>query len=135
MLIILIGLPASGKTSYFNSYLKDNYDFYDDFISSFFNGILINKIKEDNTKNICICDPRLCNFELFIRIMNIILPLIDKNDIKLLLFENNKEACLKNAKNRNKNVNNTIELYSKIYDINKYNNYNMEIIEVYKNNE
>ena len=137
MLIIIIGLPASGKTTYFNSntYLKENYEFHDDFISKFFNGRLINIIKEDCNKNICISDPRLCDFELFMKIMNIIEPLINRENIKLILFENNKEACLKNAKNRIRNVERTIDIYSEKYDITNYYKYNNEIIEVYNNDE
>ena len=137
MLLIIIGLPASGKTSYFNSnsYLKDNYYFYDDFISNFFNGKLIDKLREDCNKNICITDPRLCDYQLFMKIMNIIEPLINRDNIKIILFQNNKEACIKNSKNRKRNVEITIHIYSEKYDIKNYNNYNNEIIEVYKKDE
>jgi hypothetical protein len=127
MIIIIIGLPASGKTTYFknNKKLFKDYIFHDDFISNFFNGELINDINSGN--NVCICDPRLCNIQIFNKYINI----IKDNKIKLLLFENNKEKCLINAKSRNKKVYKTIELLSEIYDINNYKNYDYDIIQVY----
>lgn len=45
-LLIIIGLPGSGKTTYFNEQLKNQYKFYDDFISDIINGELIDDIKK-----------------------------------------------------------------------------------------
>jgi len=135
MLIIIIGLPASGKTTYFNEnkLLKEKYSFYDDFIFSFIDGELIEEIKNNN--NVCITDPRLCNFEIFQNIIKIIKEYIDESNIKLILFKNNKEQCLINSKNRiKKDVEQTIHNYSSIYDINNYKNYNCEFIDVYSSN-
>jgi len=129
-LIILIGLPASGKTTFYNQNLKNNYLFFDDFISNFINGNLINEINKKNN-NICIADPRLCNNQIFIKFMNILEQYINKSNIKLYLFENNKYKCFINANKRNnKNVINTIEFLSNIYDFNNYNKYNYEILEI-----
>jgi len=133
MLIIIIGLPGSGKTHYYNEKYKDNYIFYDDFISNFFNGLLIKEIQRK--KNICIADPRLCNYELFIKYMKCFEEILDKKEIKLILFKNDKEQCIFNANKRNnKNVNDTIINYNKIYNLDNYKVYNYEIIDVYKNN-
>ncbi len=132
MLIIIIGLPASGKTTYFNNNnqnLFKDYIFHDDFISNFFNGELMYDIK--NNKKICICDPRLCNIEVFNKYINIFLEFKDKKEIKLILFENNKNKCLENAKSRNKRVNKTIELLSNIYNLENYNNYETDILKVF----
>lgn len=132
MLIIIIGLPASGKTTYYNQNktLKDNYTFHDDFIFNFIDGELIDDIKTG--KDVCITDPRLCNFNIFQNVIKIIKEYIEENKIKLVLFRNNKEHCLLNAKKRNnKNVDKTIENYSKLYDLNNYKDYNSEIIDVY----
>lgn len=136
MIIIIIGLPASGKTYYYNENFKDNYILYDDFITTLFNGDLINDIKKN--KDICMIDPRLCNYDRFISIISIIEQIIDKRKIKLILFKNDKINCLINARKRNeleknKIVDKSIEFYSNIYDINNYSNYNYEIIDVYKN--
>lgn len=135
MIIIIIGLPASGKTYYYNENFKDNYILYDDFITTLFNGDLINDIKKN--KDICMIDPRLCNYDRFLSIISIIEQIIDKRKIKLILFKNDKINCLINARKRNeleknKIVDKSIEFYSNIYDLNNYNHYNYEIIDVYK---
>ena len=87
-MIIIIGLPGSGKSYYYeNNIKKMGYELYDDFISEFFNGELYNNLKN----NLCLIDPRLCNFELFVKIMKIIQEKINKSNIKLILFTNDKE--------------------------------------------
>ena len=128
-MIIIIGLPGSGKS---NLIKKMNIKYYDDFISNFFNGELINDLN-DNIE-ICITDPRLCNKEIFIRYMNIIEEVIDKSQISLILYKNDKERCLNNIKNRNiKKVEQTIERLSNIYNPNDeiYMKYKNEIIDVF----
>ena len=63
--------------------------------------------------------------------LKIIEEIIDKSDISLILFENNKDKCIINAKKRkNKNVEKTIEYLSNIYNYENYNNYNYEIKEI-----
>lgn len=133
MLTVIIGLPACGKTTYYNQdeTLKINYEFHDDFISNFIDGELIEDLKLH--KNVCVADPRLCNFQIFEKVMKTIEEYIDKNNITLILFKNNKEQCLVNAKERkNKNVDNTIENYSKVYNLDNYKNYNYKILDVFK---
>jgi tRNA uridine 5-carbamoylmethylation protein Kti12 len=132
MLIIIIGLPASGKTTYYNNNeeLRNNYKFYDDFIFRFFDGDVIDDLK--NGDSICVADPRLCNITIFKRIMTIFEEYIDKTKIKLILFKNDKENCLLNAiRRKNKNVEEMINEYSKIYNLEEYNKYNCEIMEVF----
>lgn len=129
-LIIIIGLPASGKTTYFNELLINDYKFFDDFISNFINGELIEEIKK-NHNNICISDPRLCNPNIFIKIMKIIEKYIEKSNISLILFENDKNKCLINAKKRiNKNVDKTIEFLSNIYNYDTYKSYDYKILKI-----
>lgn len=132
MLLIIIGLAGSGKTTYFtsNEILRDKFEFYDDFLRNFFDGEVMEKISED--KDICLADPRLCNPKIFNDFIKTILKVLDKSKIKLLLFENNPERCLINANKRvGKNVNKMIEIYSKIYDLNNYNEFNYEILKVH----
>lgn len=135
MLIIIIGLPGSGKTSYIkkNEFFKD-FIFHDDFISNFFNGELMRDLKTSD-KNICIADPRLCNIQMFNKYIEIFQEVIkDKSQIKLLLFENDKNKCLINAKLRkNKKVDKTIELLSEIYNLDNYKHidYSCEVLPVY----
>jgi GTPase SAR1 family protein len=119
MIIILIGLPCSGKTTFLKS-LK-TYEIYDDFISTIYDGELFEAI-EDPNKKICIADPRLCRYETFERYIKIF---EGKHNILLILFENNAVKCLKNLESRTtaKNVTTEIEFFSKIYNIYKYKKY------------
>jgi len=130
MLIIIIGLPASGKTTYYHNNYSQDFKLYDDFISSFYDGLLLEDLS--NGINLCITDPRLCNFERFEEYMKVFLGIIDKSQIELVLFENNKDSCLINADKRNKKVAKTIEFYSNSYDLNKYRDYNHKVIDVFK---
>jgi predicted kinase len=128
-MLIIIGLAGSGKTTYFNQHLSKNYELFDDFITNFFTGEIIEKINED----ICLIDPRLCDFEIFKKIMMEIEKYVDKSKIKLILFENNPERCLINSQTRKKkNVAKMIEIYSKKYDLKNYQDYTYEIIKVYE---
>ena len=107
-IIIVIGLPGSGKTTYVNSIYNKNDEYTDDFISNFFNGVLINRIKEmNNNDDIYINDPRLCNKSIFDKYIKIIEKEKQKeNKIKLVLFKNDR--------------NRSLNFLSNIYDINNY---------------
>jgi GTPase SAR1 family protein len=127
MLIIIIGLPASGKTTYYNTYLKNDYILFDDFINNFYDNELIDAIK--NNMNICAIDPRLCNYSTFTEFITIFQEYISKDNIKLILFPNNKNNCIDNAIKRNTiKVNRTIEYLSTIYDISNYYDYKYVLI-------
>ncbi len=127
-LIIIIGLPGSGKTTYFHEKLKPlGFKFFDDFVSSMCNGTMVRAIKEGTT-DICIADPRLCNYQTFMKVMRVIEVYIDKSNITIILFENDKDKCLLNASKRtNKNVSKTIEFNSNIYDLDNYKDYDCKI--------
>lgn len=131
LVIIIIGLPCSGKSILSNDYNSD-YKIYDDFIFEYFNGKLINDIK--NGIKVCINDPRLCNITIFNRYINDIIKFVSKDKIKLILYKNEKNKCIKNMNNRkdNKQVDKMIEYLSNIYDPNNYKDYNSEIINVYQ---
>jgi len=81
-------------------------------------------------KNICINDPRLCDYNIFIRYISIFETYLNKNDIKIVLFKNEPEKCKKNI--NTKNVLNTIEYYTTKYDLNNYNLYDNIILDVYE---
>jgi GTPase SAR1 family protein len=119
MIIIIIGLPCSGKTTFLNT-LK-SYEIYDDFISDIHDGKLLTAI-EDRTKKICVADPRLCKFEIFERYIR---TFTSDHNILLLLFENNPVKCINNLQNRTTHTNVTKEInyLSSIYNIHKYKRY------------
>src|SRR3990167_6894329 len=91
--VIIIGLPGSGKTTYAENHFSD-YQIFDDFISSYYNGKLINSLKSKD--KVCIIDPRLCLSHIFQRYMAEIEKTTETNDINIIIFENNPELCLEN---------------------------------------
>ena len=132
-IIIVIGLPGSGKTELCKKI--PSHKIYDDFIHYYYDSNMGNKLKYDlkNGNKIILNDPELCNINIYNLFINKL-----KCDIKktyLILFENNMNQCLINAKNRKpyKEVTNYIMGLSKIYNIIKFNSlpYNKSIIPVY----
>lgn len=132
-LIIIIGLPASGKTTYYETNLsKRDFKLYDDFISNFYDSDLIDDLKAK--KKVCLIDPRLCDFNLFEKIMNGIKEYIDVSTMKVLLFPNDKYKSIRYSRQRgNKEVSATINKYSAIYQPANYINYPHKIIHSDKN--
>jgi predicted kinase len=143
-ILIIIGLPGSGKTNLVNNItnnitdnITDNitnnitdYIIFDDFISLFYTGEIIKSIKSG--KNICLIDPRLCMYEIFKKYIEIIQKY--DTDIFLILFENNPSQCLKNVNKRcdsKKDIDRTIIKYSQCYLLDNYNNYNSIILPVW----
>ena len=141
MIIIIIGLPCSGKTVLSNEYLNKGYKLFDDFLDNYFDNTLLNCVK--NNENLCINDPRLCNFSVFEDLMNDLLFLIDENDYNIIIYKNQPKQCINNLRKREINLNrkkrfyNSIIFLSKNYDIDKYLNYkyllkeNINLIDVY----
>lgn len=132
MHIVIIGLPGSGKSTLLKQYAK-NYIIYDDFISSFFTGDLENDLLTTN-KSVCVADPRLCDPKYF---RDYIVKYFPKNNTKLLLFENDPNQCLQNIILREKPENllrwqNTINRFTNIYSYDNYENWDFEIIKVFK---
>ena len=127
-LVVVIGLPRSGKSTFCQT--LDNYILFDDFLQNYYNGKLLDTIK--NKPYVCINDPRLCNYKTFERIMKDILEITYNDKIELVLFENNKEHCLLNSEDKRRD--NDIVNLSKFYDINNYTSYNHKIIPVYQKN-
>jgi hypothetical protein len=131
LLIIVIGLPYSGKTEYCKNNINQHI-LYDDFIPYFYDGRIIDDLI--NKRKIVINDPRLCNFNTFKLFIEIFEEYISKKNILLILFENNKEKCINNIKLSNRlniNVTDNIICTSKIYNIKLYNDYNNIIILIY----
>ena len=125
-LIIVIGLPCSGKTTICQQYFK-NYIIHDDFISNFYNNQLIDDLKDN--KKIVITDPRLCDIDRFIQYLLIFLKYVKKNQILLILLPNqikkSLERCLLYKKNNY--LENSIIYFSKIYNPSSYLSQNIDI--------
>lgn len=130
-LIIIIGLCGSGKSILSKQY--SDYIIFDDFITHFYDGNVIDAIK--NKQKVCLIDPRLCAHETFLKYIKQFELYINKENIFLILFENDSNSCLVNVNSRNdgRRVINTINNYSLLYNINNYMQYNHVIHPVYQN--
>lgn len=128
MLYIIIGLPASGKTTYYEK-KWGHIKFHDDFITTFFDNELIEDLEEGI--DICITDPRLCDINRFRDYMKIFREYVRKEDIRLILFRNNPENCLLNARKRGiKKVEKMIDTYGRIYNHEMYMKEGYDIYEI-----
>jgi len=130
-LIIIIGLPGSGKTTYAKGLLS--YKMFDDFMKDFYNGEVLKLLK--NKEKVCLNDPRLCDINHFNRYEKIFLNHIPKENIHLILFENNPAQCLKNITDRNdgrKGISEWITPLSAMYNLDNYKEYKHTVMSVYK---
>jgi adenylate kinase family enzyme len=120
-LIIVVGLPASGKTTYCKCYHQE-YELHDDFIKNIHDDNLMNKLRTNMNDKIIINDPRLCDEHIFIKYVKLFMQYIKLANITFVLFENNSHVCIQNSVNRNTtkdlNLKNTILNYSDIYNVN-----------------
>lgn len=126
-LVIIIGLPGSGKTEYSKKFITE-YDIYDDFLSTMYTSEVNEMLRSGN--HLCLNDPRLTYFPSFERFIS----RIDNVKMKLILFENDPDQCIVNSNERvpYKDVNKQITTYSEYYDLEKYKKYNHEVVPVYR---
>ena len=100
-LIVVVGLPASGKTTYCKQkYPK--YKLYDDYLSDIYNNQLLNQLT-NNTLNskVIINDPRLCNITIFQQQIEYFLKYIPLRNIQFILYDNRPDQCILNSQLRN----------------------------------
>lgn len=140
-IILVIGLPGSGKTNYIKKY-NTNYHIIDDI---FFTSNYIFNIKNivKTNKNIVIAEPRLCILDRFDEFIKLLLDnfIVSKDQIYIRYFENNKNKCITNIMSREyfvwtqKRYIEDIENMSKVYDttideFKKYKNYILKVYDV-----
>lgn len=121
--IIIIGLPGSGKT-YMSQMYASEYLIFDDYISDEYNGRVQFAIRSGY--KVCLNDPRLCIPDTFDIHINKILKYLDISQLHLIIFENNPEQCLINVTLRNdkrRGIEQSIINYSKLYNIKHYDAY------------
>ncbi|ARF10465.1 hypothetical protein Hokovirus_1_344 [Hokovirus HKV1] len=134
-IIIIIGLPCSGKTYLSNTF--DDYLILDDYYCNYYTMHLKNFIL--NNPKIIINDPRLCYKNVFEDFINEVKKYVVDKEIFVILFENNVNQCLINENKRmsnKKNIIQEIKNFSLSYDIEKIieilNDIKYEICKVYE---
>jgi hypothetical protein len=110
-IILFVGLPGSGKTYW----AKKMCDIVIDDINS------LNQLpseQELGSQDMGITDVNFCDSEMLDNAIKILKSKYPKHAIGLSYFENNPQKCINNVNFRNdgRRVENTIELFAKIYN-------------------
>jgi hypothetical protein len=134
-LVIVVGLPGSGKTHYCQNY-EETHAIFDDYLSSLFDGSLVKALKEG--RKVCVTDPRLTRMDILKRQLKMFQSYIRKEDTLLVLFSHDAERCLENALRRGSlsKIKNDIDRMSPSYQellasIDELSEYQIETISVY----
>jgi guanylate kinase len=122
-LIMIVGLPCSGKTTYINKYFVDkNYIIFDDMIKEKGNTkeAVIEALNKNN--NVVVADPYLVMQDIRTAAKHSIQSKVKDVKIFWIYFENNLTKCLKNLERRikkgdNRKVKEFIKSLSKEYTI------------------
>lgn len=123
-MIVVVGLPGSGKTTACSPLIRAGHMIFDDFISSFYTGRLMRALREGRA--VCATDPRLCIPAIFDEYMSRFREVVE--DIEVICFENDPDACIENISTRPlrargdtlESLIRTIRGYSAVYDLDRY---------------
>jgi hypothetical protein len=128
--IIIVGLPASGKTKYAENYVKEHDDkifVYNDIVSNYTNCGFLTSIADHTKKTIIINDPRFCIANVFNGIVLQVQKYICDSNIKIVIFENNRDQCRLNLKLREKDKKIREKFMKSLDNFHNYYNYTNEI--------
>lgn len=106
--VIIVGLPGSGKTTYAESAYPD-FRLMDDPAGP-------HEIPEDIHENIVVTSPFFCREGALNHVMKLVSDRVPDADLSVIYFENDPEQCLLNSKRRlDKPVENLIRDLSEVY--------------------
>lgn len=128
--LVVVGLPGSGKSTWAKQ--LNGYEIYDDFITTYHDGKLLKALEAG--KKVCMTDPRLCSPFTFKTYINVFLRIIKKDNIGLVLFENEPMICAENVINRNDGspeIASMVFIFSKDYTEETYEGFDYKIMEVW----
>ncbi len=128
-LIVLIGLPGSGKT-YLGTLLQaEMYQsiFLDDLSQN--GGLEVLLQAADKEENIILSDVNLCYEDIRSQAELLFLQYFPNHEVEWVYFENDPEACFENVRRRDdgREVGDTIKMLTKVYKIPD----NVEVRKVY----
>ena len=97
--IILIGLAGSGKTNYLNMMNPDLYIIYDNYFTNTLSDDfkLRRDLENSDGKTVVISDSELCRYNIFTELINTVILFTPINNIFIIYFENDRDACMKNT--------------------------------------
>lgn len=130
--IIVVGLPASGKTMYAENYSKEHDEqifIYDDVVSNYANSGFLKSISDHKEKTIIVNDPRFCIANVFNGFIKQIQIYVCDSNISIVMFENNRDQCRQNLKLRETD-NQKLQKFMRSLD--KFHNYYDQTNETYK---
>ena len=87
-IIIILGLPGSGKTTYAKTITT--HKLYDDVLFNQYSKELLDDINNINSINIILTDPRFCDIDIFFKFLHKIGHITDnlQNHLELIVFSN-----------------------------------------------
>ena len=96
--VLVLGLPASGKTTFCKSHFDDkDFNVLDDALFLAGSEIILSQLLEEGQK-VVFCDPRLCNVDTFKKLYEHVVNCVASPlQIAVVYFENNPEQCKRNA--------------------------------------
>jgi len=103
--VLVLGLPASGKTTFCQSHFDDKtFYIFDDALFSASSEIVLSKLLEKGQK-VVYCDPRLCSLDIFKKLYEHVVQCVDSPaQIAVVYFDNDPEQCVKNALHHRDNI-------------------------------
>ena len=117
LVVLVLGLPASGKTTFCHSHFDDKaFYVFDDPLFSAASEIVLSKLLEKGQK-VVYCDPRLCSLDVFKKLYEHVVQCVDSPaQIAVVYFDNNPEQCGKNARHHRDNIDLDIQRLAARYD-------------------